>query len=378
MGQPCTPSRGCLPGAKADVGAQLSPRPVVKAGTRSLERQVRMVVRVSASSTRGRPRSPTRSRHWPSGLGRRTGGATGRRVADADLVAALTGGRLAAGGLRGRSVIDCPARVLRRSAADCSPTRDVDGGWWTLSWPGARNLRDLGGRKLRGGGVTASGQVWRSGAAEYLTDQGWAAAKAAGLRTVVDLRNAPAETQRTHEHPVVRPESGVGLTFVAAPTEDPDDDEFLRVCGPWLDHPRSWVDNARIASTRITRVMRTLAGAETGVLIHCAGGRDRTGMISAMLLALTGADEDAIVEDYADGWRGAGAYAGHGWAYDVDLHDWRQYHQPASSAEDLERQLAERIPALRDWIAAVDMVAYLGSIGLTDQEIDALKALLRG
>ena len=61
-------------------------------------------------------------------------------------------------------------------------------------WPGARNLRDLGGRGLRDGGVTVPGRVFRSGTTGYLTDEGWQKAKAAGLRTVIDLRNAPAET----------------------------------------------------------------------------------------------------------------------------------------------------------------------------------------
>jgi hypothetical protein len=132
-----------------------------------------------------------------------------------------------------------------------------------VSWPGARNLRDLGGRALADGRTTARGRVFRSAAPEYLTDDGWAAAKAAGVRTVVDLRNAPAETRRTPDHPIIRPESRSGLVFVSAPTEDPDDVEFLRVCGPWLDHPRSWTDNARLAAARIARTMRAVAAAET-------------------------------------------------------------------------------------------------------------------
>lgn len=246
-----------------------------------------------------------------------------------------------------------------------------------LSWPGARNLRDLGGRALRDKGITARGRVFRSAAPEYLTDDGWVAAKAAGVRTVVDLRNAPAETRRTPDHPIIRPESLDGLVFVSAPTEDPDDVEFLQVCGPWLDHPRSWIDNARLASTRVARVMRAVSEAETAVLVHCAGGRDRTGMICAMLLDVAGATGDAIVDDYTDGWRGAGAYSGHGWVYDSEQRTWRQCHQPATEPERLERQLADRVPALRDWIRTFDTAAYLASIGLARHEIDTLKALLR-
>lgn len=244
-------------------------------------------------------------------------------------------------------------------------------------WSGARNLRDLGGRALRDGGVTASGRVFRSGAPEYLTDEGWQKAKAAGLRTIIDLRNAPAETGRTPDHPAVRPESLSGLVFVPAPTEDPEDAEFLRVCGPWLDHPRSWADNARLAPARITIVMRAIASADGAVLVHCAGGRDRTGMICAMLLKLAGATADAIADDYADGWHGAGAYPGHGWVYDSGRQTWREQHQPPAEPGELRRQLAEREPALREWIRVFDASAYLTSNGLTEPEIGALKSLLR-
>jgi protein-tyrosine phosphatase len=238
-----------------------------------------------------------------------------------------------------------------------------------LDWPGARNLRD--------GGVTATGRVFRSGTPAYLTDQGWAAARAAGLRTVVDLRNAPVETGRAPDHPTVRPESLAGLAFVAAPTEDPQDGEFLRVCGPWLDHPRSWIDNARLAPDRVAATLRAIGGSEPAVLVHCSGGRDRTGMVSAMLLALAGAGVEAIVDDYADGWRGAGAYPGHGWAYDTGNQVWREREHPATPPGVLETQLAGRLPAVRQWVREFDTGAYLASVGLGAREIDALRALLR-
>jgi len=246
-----------------------------------------------------------------------------------------------------------------------------------LDWPGARNLRDLGGRALRDGGVTAAGRVFRSGAPEYLTDEGWQKAKAAGLRTVIDLRNAPVETGRGPHHPVIGPESLNGLVVVPAPTEDPGDAEFLRVCGPWLDHPRSWADNARLAPARITAVMRAIASADSAILVHCAGGRDRTGMICAMLLDLAGATADAIADDYADGWRGAGAYSGHSWAYDLRRQTWREQHQPSAEPAELQRQLAGREPALREWIRSFGTGGYLASNGLTNGEISTLKALLR-
>lgn len=240
-----------------------------------------------------------------------------------------------------------------------------------LQWSGGRNVRDLGGRSLRDGGCTPFGKVFRSAAPEHLTDEGWAAVKAAGVRTVVDLRNAPAETQRRAEHPAVSAESLHGLVFVPAPTEDPDDTEFLRVCGPFLDHPRGWADNTRLAPDRIAAALRAVARADGAVLVHCAAGRDRTGMISAMLLHIAGATDQAIIDDYAAGWRGAASHAGHAWIYDPDQGKWRDHQQAPTVAEDVERQLAARTPALREWIATFDATALL-----TPDELRVIKTLL--
>ncbi|GAB1641848.1 hypothetical protein KRMM14A1259_22710 [Krasilnikovia sp. MM14-A1259] len=131
------------------------------------------------------------------------------------------------------------------------------------------------------------------------------------------------------------------------------------MCGPYLDHPRSWTDNARLAPARIGAALRAIARADEAVLVHCAGGRDRTGMISAMVLHIAGATDEAIIEDYATGWRGAGTYSGHGWVYDPDGETWRRNRHEPTEADVLDRQVADRVPALREWIATFDGAAFL-------------------
>ncbi|GAB6903332.1 tyrosine-protein phosphatase [Kineosporia succinea] len=245
------------------------------------------------------------------------------------------------------------------------------------SWPGARNLRDLGGRELAGGGVTRSGRVLRSGAREYLTDEGWRAARAAGLSTVIDLRNAPFETARSPRYPTVSASAYEDVAIVAAPTEDPDDRAFLEVCGPWLDHPRSWADNARLARGRVLRVLRAIGEAPGPVLIHCTGGRDRTGMISAMLLQLAGATATAIADDYEAGWRGAADHPGHGWVYAPDRGVWSEQHLAVPSPEEIDRQLADRIPWIHRWAGSFDTAGYLTAGGLEAARRRRLSTLLR-
>ncbi|MFC7484305.1 tyrosine-protein phosphatase [Luedemannella flava] len=218
--------------------------------------------------------------------------------------------------------------------------------------------------------------MFRSAAPEYLSDDGWAAAKAAEYArwwtcaTPQQRRGARQSTRSSGPH---------RWTGWSSWRRRPRTLTTSSSCGWWplAGPPRCWVDNARLARTRIARVMRAVAEAETAVLVHCAGGRDRTGMICAMLLDLAGATGDAIIDDYADGWRGAGAYSGHGWIYDPDQQTWRQRHLPATEPQQLESQLADRVPALRDWITTFDTATYLATLGLTRHEIDSLKALLR-
>ena len=182
-----------------------------------------------------------------------------------------------------------------------------------LHWPGGRNVRDLGGRALRSGGCTPFGKVFRSAAPEHLTDEGWAAAKAAGVRTMVDLRNAPAETQRLADHPVISAESLHDLIFVPAPIEDPDDTEFLRGLRT-VPGSSALLGRQRTTCPRphLRRSARGRPGRRGGARA-LRGRPDRTGMISAMLLHIVGATEHAIIDDYVAGWRGAAAHAGHAW-----------------------------------------------------------------
>lgn len=245
-------------------------------------------------------------------------------------------------------------------------------------WDGARNAADLGGLPLIGGGATAYGRVWRSAAPEWMTPAGWQAALADGVTHIVDLRNE-AERGRRPEHPEP-PAAPTGITVIGAPTEDPDDAAFLKECGPWLDHPRSWTPNARRYPEKFARIFSAIASIAAtggGVLIHCAGGRDRTGMVTSMLLDLNGVEADAIAANYEHGFRGAAAHRGHGLAYDADTGEWITAPDVARTPEELDDALAERVPAVHAWLAKADVAGYLRAAGLDAADLRRLAVLLR-
>ena len=243
------------------------------------------------------------------------------------------------------------------------------------AWDGACNLGDLGGLPLAGGGATLPRRVYRSAAPEWMTSRGWAEAQGAGLTTVIDLRNE-MERGRTDLHPACEPDVMAGIDVVHVPTEDPEDEEFLAQCGPWLDHPLSWPSNLRFYPDKIARVLNGVAGADGPVLIHCAGGRDRTGMIGSILLVLAGATDEAVVANYEAGFRGAAQHRGHGLAFDVDTGGWVAQVDEAWGGEELDTALAERRPALVDWLQTFDVEAYALGSGVQAATLTRLQRLL--
>ena len=242
-------------------------------------------------------------------------------------------------------------------------------------WEGARNLSDLGGLPTQDGSQTRTGRVWRSGATEWMTTAGWRAAATAGLARVVDLRN---EAERGHQpdHPVVDASALSGIDVIHAPTEDPDDPQFLAECGPWLDHPRSWETNAQRYPEKFARVFTAMAESPGPVLVHCAGGRDRTGMIVSMLLALADVEPEAIAAFYESGFRGAASHRGHGLGYDPVTGQWVSAGDKEWGHEELGAAIADRKPVLLEWLQTADVPNYLREAGIETERLSILRRLL--
>lgn len=243
------------------------------------------------------------------------------------------------------------------------------------AWDGARNLADFGGLPLLTGGSTTKGRVFRSAAPEWMTSQGWDDARAAGLTAVIDLRN-DMERGREDAHPVLDPDAMAEVTVVHAPTENPDDGQFLTECGPWLDHPRSWGPNLRLYPDKIAQALTAIAEVDGPLLIHCAGGRDRTGMIGSILLVLAGVTPKAIVANYEAGFRGAAHHRGHGWAYSPGTGEWISPTEEAWTEDELVAALADRRAVLLGWVAESNVRGYLLDAGVSEENLARLERLL--
>lgn len=177
---------------------------------------------------------------------------------------------------------------------------------------GAVNVRDLGGIPTRDGDVTRFGRILRSDNLQALTRGD--IARLVGeykLRHVVDLRSTPEVTlegpgplsgvpEVTHHHLTLFPEGG-RRTDVEADTIDGDKvlpwherqaDAELRVTGFYYGYLRDRPD-------AVVRALRTMARDDGAAVVHCAAGKDRTGVLCALALEVAGATREAIVADYA-------------------------------------------------------------------------------
>jgi protein tyrosine/serine phosphatase len=174
---------------------------------------------------------------------------------------------------------------------------------------GAVNVRDLGGLPTDDGRRTAGGRLLRADNLQELSPSDVAKLVSdIGVTTVVDLRSSnelksegPAPLDAVagvrHAHHPVLPELGSNTDMIAEAlltkanhdkSRYPDDP----VCGHYLGYLEDRPD-------QIVAALRTIAHAEGAALVHCAAGKDRTGVVVALALTVAGVPPQAVVDDYA-------------------------------------------------------------------------------
>ncbi len=160
---------------------------------------------------------------------------------------------------------------------------------------GLVNVRDLGGLRAADGRVVRSRQVIRSDNPKALTDQGQQdLSEVVAPALVLDLR-IQVEVHREGYailHDPVRilnlpmlPQSGVNQEQIDAGAADNLVEDYLR--------------QIEANAPSITEALRLIADpANRPVVVHCTAGKDRTGIVVAMLLGILGVPDETIVDDY--------------------------------------------------------------------------------
>jgi len=169
---------------------------------------------------------------------------------------------------------------------------------------GVENFRDYGDYATAVGKRLKAGRLYRSASHGRATDADLAVIEALNLAVIVDLRR-PGERERD---PARRPARFSGQVIQNDVGESAGDDPwwtFVRSCDLSEDAFRGYLMNyyreAPFVARHVdlfARYFQALADAEGPVLIHCAAGKDRTGVLAALTHHVAGVHEDDIVEDY--------------------------------------------------------------------------------
>jgi protein-tyrosine phosphatase len=174
---------------------------------------------------------------------------------------------------------------------------------------GAVNVRDLGGLPTEDGRQTVGSRLLRADNLQELSPSDIARlVRDIGVTTIVDLRS-PAELAsegpapldsvpgvRHAHHPVI-PEIGSATDAAAEALLIRKDEDRSRfpgdpVCGHYLGYLEDRPDH-------VVGALRSIAGDQGAALVHCAAGKDRTGVVVALALTAAGVRPQAVIADYA-------------------------------------------------------------------------------
>ena len=234
------------------------------------------------------------------------------------------------------------------------------------------NFRDLGGYPTLSGQMTKWRTLFRSDGLHRLRDaDDMAQVQQLGLKAVIDLRTE----REQHEQGIFPTEeiavdfhhlSIVDVTWSDTETPEFDDEVEFLVWG--------YRDMLEIGSSRFADAMNVLAQANSlPAVFHCAAGKDRTGILAALVLSSLGVDDEHISADY-------------GLTQDAMQRTiaWAQIHRP---------EMAERYASIPQAYLAADPRAmeiilselaqqygsvrnYVREIGVADATVEALANLL--
>jgi protein-tyrosine phosphatase len=166
-----------------------------------------------------------------------------------------------------------------------------------ISLQGGVNFRDLGGYPTHDGGYTRRGLIFRSGKLSELTDADRLTLKGLNIKTAFDLR---AEREYKTDgmdavgdgiEVVLMPTTLDEMGIIAKLSTDPDN---FRMVDFYLSN---FAQRAGYHAELFKAIVKRLANP---LIIHCSAGKDRTGIMAALLLRVAGVADEHIITDYAE------------------------------------------------------------------------------
>lgn len=226
-----------------------------------------------------------------------------------------------------------------------------------LKLTGVYNFRDLGGYPTASGGVTRKGQLYRSDGLNQILPDEIDLLIQRGISVDIDLRG---ETELEKWRDLLGEDSRVRYEWVSLlPSINPKElPKNLADLYLWM------LRDGQRGFYRVFSII--LENKDQGILFHCSLGKDRTGVVAALLLLLAEVSLEVVIEDYVQ--------------------------SEANLKERIEEMDEKNNPAFKPFLTARKediypflealeneydgAVGYFGAIGFSDEEIKELKQIL--
>jgi protein tyrosine/serine phosphatase len=162
---------------------------------------------------------------------------------------------------------------------------------------GALNFRDLGGYPTDDGRQVRSRQLFRSDTLSDLSDEDLVVLADIGLATIIDLRT-PTEVEREGRGPL----ENHPINYINLSVLPEESGETVAAPPPMDAHPgERYLWYLEVGKTALATALQMTTEDEAYPLVfHCAAGKDRTGVLAALVLGCLGVRSESIVEDYAE------------------------------------------------------------------------------
>lgn len=160
----------------------------------------------------------------------------------------------------------------------------------TYNFPSMLNIRDLGGHKSKFG-LTKYGTLIRSDAPYKLSQSEIDEFMKLGVTTVIDFRSKQEIEQKPCAFAKIDGVEYYNIPMYGGNVMPPSEELVAPGYFKMIEDKET-----------IYKIMRVIASSKGNVLYHCSAGKDRTGVISALLLALVGVSSKEIAEDYYVSW----------------------------------------------------------------------------
>lgn len=203
---------------------------------------------------------------------------------------------------------------------------------------GVSNVRDLGGTKAKEGKSIKYGVLFRSANGDGITEKGKQTVSRLGIKTDLDLR---------------------GGNLAKSPFGD--DIKLIQINGPYYNGHNAGIDGEEAYRNAFRDELKVCADPNNYPMIfHCAIGRDRTGTLALVLLAICGVEKEDLIREYELSYLStSGAFDGN------------------KTMVDVVTRFYDFVDASYEGETFADKAANLAkSLGVTEDEIESIKNIL--